>query len=91
MEKKQIFFHFYTPIFGKHFDRFFEFSHFSILTIFNDDLLPLNRVSRKNVEFHDDCLEKQKNSTSQFLSFHKFLNDWLGDFQFSYRLGRMLK
>ena len=39
---KIIFFHFYAQIFAKHFDRF---SDFSIATIFDDDLLPINRVS----------------------------------------------
>ena len=56
----KIFFHLYAQILAKRFDRFFDFSNFSISTIFDDDLLPLNRVSRKKVTFHDVRLEKMK-------------------------------
>ena len=59
-QKKKIFFHFYAQILAKRFDRFFEFSNFSILTIFDDDLLPLNRVSRKKVTFHERSPRKDE-------------------------------
>ena len=59
-QEKKIFFHFYAQILAKRFVIFFEFSNFSISTIFVDDLLPLNRVSRKKVTFHNVRLEKMK-------------------------------
>ena len=59
-QKMKIFFHFYAQFFTKHFDRFFKFSNLSISTIFDDDLLPLKRVSRKKVTFHNVRLEKMK-------------------------------
>ena len=66
---KQIFFLFYAQILSKHFDRFFNFS---ISPIFDDDLLPLNRVSRKKVTFHNVCLEKMKIMYISLFSFSNF-------------------
>ena len=45
------------------------------------NLLLLNRVSGKNVTFHDDHLENKKIVHLSFFIF-KLFNQWWGDFQF---------
>ena len=72
-QTKKIFFHFYAQILAKRFDRFFEFSNFSISTIFDDDLLPLNRVSRKKSHSTTFSSKRWRFRTSHFFDFQTFV------------------